>query len=136
MARSVISAHAPHEFRTSEVKSTFGESVRAQPLHSPRLLLTNPSRRLQCPIGLSFAPPTRTLPCSDVPSKVVPCLQLPPFFPRERHGHRAMAPSIASTTLVSHKLHAAAFATHTLKDQVLLARNGVDHECVVARLHF
>ena len=56
VARSVISAHAPHEFRTSKVKSTFGESVRAQPLHSPRLL-TNPSRRLQCPIGLSFAPP-------------------------------------------------------------------------------
>ena len=35
----------------------------------------------------------------------------------------------------SRKLHGAVSITYTLKDQVLLARNGVDHECVVARLH-
>ena len=33
----------------------------------------------------------------------------------------------------SHKLHEAVSVTCTLKDQVLLARNGADHECAVAR---
>ena len=39
-------------------------------------------------------------------------------------------------TSFSHKLHEVVSTTYILKDQVLLASNGVDHECVVARIHF
>jgi len=46
-----------------------------------------------------------------------------------------MAQNVALTALVSlTKWHEAVAITYTLKHQVLRARNGVDHECVVARL--
>ena len=135
-----------HAFRTVEVKSTFGTPCAAAIAFATAAgdevsLLGDFNARSGsvCSPSMEFMMKksrTRTLPCSDILSKVANSLRLP-HFPTGTtwtsiHGteHRI------DYACFSHKLHEAVSITYILRDQVPCARNGVDHERVVARLQF
>ena len=136
VALSVISAHAPHEFHTIRVKSTFGESVRTAIAFASA---AGDEVALLGDSNAQFPLPVLNIHDKEVKNKNVAMLRHTShlLYPPELQEHGAKAPSIASTTPVSLTNCTKRCLSPTLsKDQVLLARKGVDHECIVARLQF
>ena len=102
VALSVVSAHAPHEFRTN-VKNTFWEFVRAATAcalaagYEVALLCDFSAREGSvCSPFMTKKWRKRTVPCSDIPSRVAIWLRLPGTT-----WTSSQEPSIALTTSVS-----------------------------------